>query len=345
MITAAPVIRRPIDQMPAPGMTDFVSIFIAYELNADEYRTTFRHEQAHVWARHNMRRPKACDHAGEWISACEMEIARNIYDAEDIATITAPRSRLHGAFLPDTYPDLPADLRTAEEIYDWLVAHPPDKPLEQCTCHAEDAEECEQGEPQTLESIRAKLDEAEAAQKSEIAAASAYQSALTRPPSLIGEIDAALRVRFVPERSYRRPSRREVGGNVIERGRVVIPRPPLVEIFVDRSGSFSPDKTALAQQKLSSILDRYGASIKNDVFFFGSGKLTAEDNDAGGDTPYHLIAQHLLRSQPTLAIVITDDDPCCDLPSLPKSIRIICAPVGASQTHLAAKIHGKDVLQ
>ncbi len=95
---AAPVVRQPLAMVGAPGKTNFVNIFIASELNSREYRTTLRHEQAHVWARHNARRPsQRNDHA--WITACEMEIARTIYDSADIDTITSPRSRLAGGYL------------------------------------------------------------------------------------------------------------------------------------------------------------------------------------------------------------------------------------------------------
>jgi len=344
MIQAAPVVRKPMKEIGAPGATDFVSIFLAQELNGDEYRTTFRHEQAHVWARHNARRPKIHCHSGEWKIACEMEIARNIYDAIDIATISSPRSRLKGAYLPDTFPDLPTQLLSAEEIYEWLLSNSQQETRSTCSCDCESEEESGSGESKPISEVRSRLDEEEAAEKSSIAAQSAYREAINRPPTLVSEIDAALRTRFVSERSFRRPSRRESSAELIQKGRMAIPRPPLVEIFVDRSGSFTAEKTRAAQEILEKILRRYGASIKKDVWFFGDRRLTADDDRSGGDTPYHLIAHHLMLSAPKLAIVITDDDPCGDLPAIPKSISVICVPIGSSKTNISLKIKGKDVI-
>ncbi len=343
---AAPIIRRPLAALPAPGLTDFVAIFIAAELNAEEYRTTLRHEQAHVWGRHNMRAPRGGD-VPHWKIACEMEIARNIYDDRDIATIKAPRSRLHGGYLPDTIPELPPDLLLAEDIYDWLLAHPqPQSPWELCACDCEKKETAgreDDGAPPapTMGEIRDALDAREKEQNAEIAARQAYRSILSRPPSLSEAIDAALRVRVVSEPSYRRPSRRQVAG-VILRGRVSTPQPPRVEIFVDRSGSFSPEKTWGAEEKLRSLLQRYRATVKSDVWYFGNASLSATDLPGGGDTPYHLIADHLVRSQPKLAIIITDDDPCEPISARPKATQILCVPIGAHSTNVSKQFRGKD---
>jgi hypothetical protein len=346
MIIAAPVVRKPLSSIGSPGATDFVSIFLAEELNADEYRTTLRHEQAHIWARHNMRYNPSFNKK-EWIIACEMEIARNIYSERDISTIIAPRSRLRGGFLPDTYENMPSNLLIAEEIYDWLIENPQENPQENnnqpCVLQIEQGIE-PTSEELTIEEVRRELDKAESTEKSAEAAKTAYLGILYRPPSLISEVDSALRIRTNYERSYRRPSRRNLAKeNVILKGSVNTPRPPLVEIFVDRSGSFSPDKTQVAENYLSKILGRYGVSIKHDVWFFGDGKLTANDNHFGGNTPYRLIAEHLLCSTPKIAIIITDDDPCEDLPSIPKYVKVLCLPVGAKYTQLSTKIGGRDV--
>lgn len=347
-ITAAPVVRKPIASMHkhAPGYTDFVRIYIASELNRAEYRTTLRHEQAHVWARHNMRVPPDA-RADEWMIACEMEIARSIYDDADLATITAPRSRLNGAYLPDTIPDMPADLLLAEDIYQWLVDHPHESP-EQSSCgcgctHTEpDATDDGAPAPMSIGDIRAEMDAQEGRQRAAAVALADYAELLHRRPSLTEAIDAHLRVRVERESSYRRPSRRDVPGAIL-RGRRTEPRPPRVEIFVDRSGSFDEAKTASAEQSLSTILARYGASIRSDVWFFGAGELRARDSRHGGDTPYPLIAEHLLRSRPKLAIVITDDDQCGPLPSIPHGTHILCMPIGCTHTAFAPAIGAVEV--
>src|ERR1700676_1746007 len=134
MLTAAPIVRKPLDTIGAPGMTDFVKIYIASELNTPEYRTTLRHAQAHVWARHNSRRPKDMKRPDLWVTACEMEIARTIYDERDIDNINAPRSRLAGGYLPGSIEGLPSGIVLAEEIYDWLLQQPEATPKMKCMC-------------------------------------------------------------------------------------------------------------------------------------------------------------------------------------------------------------------
>jgi hypothetical protein len=348
-LVAAPIVRKPIDVIGSPGMTDFIRIYIASELNKPEYRTTLRHEQAHVWAGHNRRRPK---HAKDevWKIACEMEIARTIYDDQDIDNINAPRSRLAGGFLPTSIDGLPDDVVLAEDIYEWLMEQPEQKWANRamcCACSCE-GEPDESGETQDIASIvqaaRDKLDKVEATTQSQIAAASAYVSIRNRPPSLTSAVDAALRVRIEREHSYRRPSRRHDGENIILPGSISVPRPPLVEIFVDRSGSFTPDKTAAAERQLRILLSRYGSTIAADVWFFGNGKLIDTDLGGGGNTPYDLIPQHIAMTSPKLAIVITDDDPVdASVCRVDRRTTVLCIPIGCGHTSLARAIGGTDV--
>lgn len=352
ILTAAPIVRQPMEVIGAPGKTDFVRIFIASELNKPEYRTTLRHEQAHVWARHNSRRPKDLSRPDLWVVACEMEIARTIYDERDIENINAPRSRLAGGYLPSSIDGLPVEIVTAEAIYDWLLQNGAEVPKMKCTCSTH-LQECDQpgddmapvNASQAAQAARESLDAEEVSQVSQAAAASAYTAILNRPPTLTEAVDAALRVRIERERSHRRPSRRHADGDILMPGAVSTPRPPLVEIFVDRSGSFSLEKTARAESHLRELLDRYGASIRSDVWFFGSGSLTGHDSPRGGDTPYHLISMHLARTTPKLAIVITDDDPVSEhVTRAEKGVSVICVPVGCSRTNLANVLGGRDVV-
>lgn len=347
MLTAAPVIQKPMASIGAPGMTDFVNIYIASELSKPEYRTTLRHEQAHVWAGHNRRRPKDVQ-IKQWKIACEMEIARTIYDAQDVDNINAPRSRLSGGYLSNTVKDLPPELCLVEDIYAWLLEHPQeDEKSIACICgcnfSADDEYKPIDAAPAALvSSAREKLDTDEVAEKSQISATSTYKTICNRPPSLTEAVDAVLRVRVERERSYRRPSRRGEK-DVIMPGSVSRPRPPLVEIFIDRSGSFTPEKTAQAEANLRRLLSCYGASVKADVWFFGDGVLIDTDQGGGGDTPYHLISQHLAVSMPKIAIIITDDDPVGGHVTRIKGPSIICVPIGCASTKLAVALGGRDV--
>lgn len=347
MLTAAPIIRKPIASIGAPGMTDFVSIYIASELNKPEYRTTLRHEQAHVWAGHNRRRPKDAQ-IKQWVIACEIEIARTIYDTQDVDNINAPRSRLSGGYLSDAVKGLPTGLYLAEDIYAWLLEHPQeDEKITVCTCGCDfsadvKSEPIDASPSDIVSSAREKLDADEVIEKSQAAATSTYKAICNRPPSLTEAIDAALRIRVERERSYRRPSRRGEK-DVIMPGSVSRPRPPLVEIFIDRSGSFTPEKTAEAEANLRKLLSCYGASIRADVWFFGSGVLVSTDPGGGGDTPYHLIPQHLSASMPKIAIIITDDDPVGNHVVKVKGPSIICVPVGCMSTKIAVALGGIDI--
>jgi hypothetical protein len=351
-LTAAPVVRQPMSVIGAPGKTDFSRIYIASELNTPEYRTTLRHEQAHVWARHNSRHPKDLKRPDLWITACEMEIARTIYDERDIENINAPRSRLAGGYLPGSIEGLPKATVTAEAIYDWLLRQPEAAPKMKCMCSVhfpegdESSGQVSQEEASDLaQEAREQLDADEVSKASQAAVGNAYASILSRPPTLTEAVDAALRVRIERERSHRRPSRRHGADSILMPGSISTPRPPLVEIFVDRSGSFSPEKTAKSEFHLRELLSRYGATIRSDVWFFGSGMLTDRDSHKGGDTPYHLISAHLAKTTPKLAIVITDDDPVSkDVTQVVKGIGVVCIPVGCSKTNLAGALGGRDVV-
>lgn len=349
IFVAAPIVRQPLEIVGAPGKTDFVRIFIADELNDREYRTTLRHEQAHVWSRHDCRRPSPVD-VKVWSIACEMEIARTIYDAIDIDTITAPRSRLSGGYLPGSISALPDDLTLAEEIYTWLMEHPEEhSEYVSCTCctnpASEDASDNIESPSKIVEGTRECLDEVEAKAVAKNQLTRSIEDIARRPPSLTEAIDAALRVRVERERSYRRPSRRHEKNDLLPAGHISTPRPPLVEIFVDRSGSFSAEKTAEAEQALSALLSRYRATIRQDVWFFGNGRLSSADIPGGGNTPYDLVANHIHSSLPRVAIVVTDDDSVDGLtiPSMPKNVSILCIPIGCSRTNLAVALGGVDV--
>lgn len=349
MLIAAPIVRKPMDIIGAPGMTDFVKIYIASELNKSEYRTTLRHEQAHVWAGHNRRRPKESIDKF-WKIACEMEIARTIYDVQDLENISAPRSRLSGGYVPRSIDGLPDEMILAEDIYDWLLSQPEESfPESACTCtcdcNSDDGKSLDNDDYDptiTISLIREKLDANEILDKSKIAGSESYNSIRHRVPSLTEAVDAALRVRVERERSYRRTSRRE-GSEIILPGKNSIPRPPLVEIFVDRSGSFSHDKTAIAENKLAELLQRYGVTINSDVWYFGNGVLKDTDFGSGGDTPYHLICQHLAKSIPKLAVIITDDDPVSNMVTPIFGVKVICIPIGCYKTNISVALSGIDV--
>lgn len=346
-LTAAPVIKQHKSLMPAPAYTDFVKIYVDEALSAAEENVAIRHEQAHIWCEHNLRSRK--DRVDEiWRVSCELEIARNIYTVEDIAVISRPRSRLSGGYLPSSINELPEEIILAEEIYDWLINNQ-DKMLQKqsfcsCSCISENEEEKVQtDEPGELVSAAKEADEKNEIQKQiQENISSKIKTVKHRQPSLADELDALLRHRIVRERSYRRPSRRTGDESIIEKGLYSSQRRPLIEVFVDRSGSFDGTKTSIAETVLKMVLLKYNVQIKYDVFFFGNDKLSPNDFVGGGNTPYHLIVKHIEKTQPKIALVITDDD-AAHSTKIKAKTNIMCLPVGARSTKFAAATGGKDI--
>lgn len=337
------VIRDTRDNIGVPAKTDFIKIYIDEDVSHKEYDVLFKHEQAHIWLEHNKRIVKGMKKE-IWDVSCELEIARNIYDENDITIIKAPFSSISKGFVPDTIQDLPKDVLIAEEIYDWLLKNQKEQPENKtCNCskHSEKTIDNKISKIEAEKIIKEAKEKIEDMQSSKIAEKNTkinLKEIKSRKPSLSSELDAVLRMRIERDKSYRRPSRKE---NIdhIEKGKVTVANSPLVEIFIDRSGSFTPEKTKLAQKALEIILKRYNSSIKYDVWFFGSGKISSKDF-CGGDTPYHLIQDHLLITKPKIAIVVTDNDQCDEMTI---KVKTIVMPINCTETNFAKKSGAIDV--
>jgi len=342
---AAPLVRIPLSQMPsgAAAYTDGCTIFIPIGCAAADERTMIRHESAHIWLRHFTRRGGRKFRL--WAVACEMEIARNIYDDTDLRTIADRSSILHGAYLPDSVPDCPDTLRLAEEIYDWLMTN--DKPITvKCACKVCDATDDPSTEDITVEDItavRGMLDELcrQTILQKNIGQAVREKS----PPSLASEMDALFRTALVRERTYKRPPRTDSTNGFIERGRSNLLRSPRVQIYVDRSGSFTAQKTAAAQSTLSVVCDRYRSRIKSDVFYFGADTVSSADIAGGGNTPYHLVVEHINRTVPAVVIVLTDGDAAAGCGFVADGVRVLVVPIDCSTTDFAAQVGGLEIKQ
>lgn len=365
-LPAAPIIMQPLAEIGAAGKTDGCNIWLASELNDEELGVARIHEESHVWLWHGKRshdirknEPKKYNH-NLWNLAADMEIARNIYSQQEIDIIKAPRSRLKGGIVHDSVEDLPTDLLHAEVIYDWLCSNQPKHDHKGCSCIMEESPEQENSEHSSpsaeeviarLKEVREEKERAEQGKKEEKHSRQLQEQTQAqllalrnRPPSLTEEISAALRVRHERPRSYARPGRKEMLNGLINKGRKSTPRPPLVEIYIDRSGSFDGNKTKSANDAVNKVLSRYKASIKHDTYYFGSDELRVQDTHAGGNTPYGLIIRHLKQSTPKLAVIITDDDACENYSKdIPMQTTIICVPIGCANTKFAANSGGKDV--
>lgn len=361
MRALAKIIRLPRSDMPAPAFTDFSRIYVAREANRVQDALLVLHEQAHIWLNHKTRRPD--DFGTEsfdktlWDCAMEMEIARNIYTQKDDDEISKPMTILSGAFLRDSFPSMPPDLLLAEEIYDWLKKNPQEVPScaarKFCACSEhgdedgdEDDEDATSGKisAEEMKEIKAGLEKLAETMETE-AKKITINSIKVRKPSLAGEIDHILRSRKVKNRTYMRPSRREAPPFIL-RGSKKLKKVPLVEIFVDRSGSMSGEKTAASVGKLKKVLAQYRASVECDVFYFSNGRIYNHDVPPNGGNPYPLVMAHLEKSRPKVAIIITDydlEETRGLTPLSHRETKILCVPVCAERTAIANLIGAKDV--
>jgi hypothetical protein len=235
-------------------------------------------------------------------------------------------------------------------MYNWLVQRQESLP------DVGDCVQDEEGEGDTpppskeeiaarLEDLKNDIQEREASARQEKEVAALIEQIKSRPPSLIAEINAGLRVRVDRPRTYARQGRRELQGGLFDKGRKVEPRPPLVEIYIDRSGSFCAEKTRVANETVLKVLARYKASIKVDTYYFGNDQLRVSDNKQGGNTPYNLIIDNLCKTMPKIAVIITDDDGCDDYTNrISEQTTVLCVPVGCQKTIFAEKVGGKDVV-
>lgn len=348
------VVVLPDKELPeAPAKTDFTRIYVRRSLDAREREVAEKHERAHILCGHGWRRPSKSltddSHAQAWRIATEMEIAINIYDDDDEAVIMSPLSRLHGGYTRHSLPGLPSDITMAEGIYEWLLSQPQEKSAG-CKCcdgaeqeKPEDAAQDADAITKIISDAKEKIEEYARSLRSQAAVIADAMRMKNRPPNLVAELDAALRVRTERIASYRRPSRRH-DDTIVLHGVVHAPLPPLVEIYVDRSGSFTPQKTASAQIVLDMMLRRYGATIRHDTWYFGNDRVSDKDDIRGGNTPYCLVTQMIHEHAPSIAIIITDDDDTGEVTKPRTTTKTIVIPIGCSQSRIARSIGAVDVI-
>ena len=375
----AEVVRRPKSQMRAPAYTDGLKIYIANNLSKREERLAIIHEQAHIMLNHFNRGKRVLAKElkefdkDKWEMSLELEIARHLYSDADEALITSERSGLHGGVVRDSIPELPPEIVIAEDIYEWLKQNKSDQPeMTICLCSHDDKDSDEGNKPDkdsdegnkpdkdsdegnkpdkvyTSDEVKkiieviGELIDAKNKQETLLKNnAEMFENIKKRKPTLISEIDKSLRTRAESHKSYRRPSRYP-DTDFILKGRMTRHLSPLVEIFLDRSGSFTPEKTRKANDVVQKVLQKYGSSIRKDVWFFGSDKISSEDFE-GGNTPYHLIIEHLNKTVPKIAIVITDDDSAHGCNPLANPLtKILCIPIDCVETDFNKLKIGMDV--
>jgi hypothetical protein len=354
MKTAAKVVKLSRSTMPAPAYTDFSSIFIAREATPAQEKILIAHEQAHIWLNHHTRRAPDFN-SGEydrkiWDTALEMEIARCIYTPEDEDEIRKPLTLISGGFVSDSFKKMPSNIILAEDIYIWLKNNPQEmhKNIKFCSCpeHSENDSQNPSEPPSQEEIKQLKLAIKHLAETISTKGDKYSAQKIIKPkPSLASEIDYIFRNLKQKRGSYLRPSRREVEPFIL-RGKKKYRKRPAVEVYVDRSGSMSGEKTGASIERLKTILSRYRATIKNDVFYFSDGKIYPHDVRPSGGNPYPLVMEQIEKNRPTVAIIITD----YDLeeteglkPLSHRETKILCVPVCAERTAISNLIGAIDV--
>jgi len=140
------------------------------------------------------------------------------------------------------------------------------------------------------------------------------------------------------KQSYARPSRRT--SDELSKGTKRKYTKPKVIIYLDRSGSFTPAKTAHAANIVKKLLKRYEATIESALLYFTNGQVTDKEPTYIGDTPYGAVVASINLLNPALAIVVTDDDEMDTSQAL--NVKTIVIPVCQAQTKFAKQYNLKE---
>jgi hypothetical protein len=317
---------------PAPAWTDYKNIHILNHITGEDERVLLVHESSHVWLEHD-RRSHHLERQDLASIACELEIARAIYTPEELAHIKQS-TILKGGATDETFPEIPKDLIYLEDIYEWLVKNAPETPPPKGTCIRHEhggQDESEEQQTSIIKSPVQLIEEAQERVKSIPKPVEVLYPAVKRS-FIASELEAANGHARLKKRSFARPSRRF--DTEFTRGTKRVLAKPKVVIYVDRSGSFTPEKTAAAEDALAKLLNRYKATIESTTLYFTEGRIWDKEPEENSDTPYDAVVKSIETVKPALAVVITDDDPLpYGMPTLTQKTVVI--PIGCKTTEFA----------
>lgn len=340
---------------PAPGYTNYTKVFVSRSLSKPEQDTILKHELAHIYLQHNSRLRDLLVEEGEvdllrWNRACDLEIAKHIYDDHDEAVLTSPINYLGsvGVILKRHTEQWP-DCEFAEQYYralseeSTLFSHDGDVNQELADL-LESLDEAPGGVQKAVGELVEEAKERIADHLAQEKAAVEAEKALHTPPkpSLASAIDRHLgRAKIDMIKTYRVPNRRSLESDFIKRGRTPKEKTAKVTVYVDRSGSFDATKTAASEEALKTILRKYRARIDCDVLYFNNSVLTKDPKYGQGGTNYLAVWSNILRDRAEVSVVITDSDPCEPLPvdprEKPPTVVVVHIGGGSSQFGRAAK--------
>ena len=316
----------------------YETIYINESLAEDYYNLALRHEQYHCNAMHGLRSKRFKPlNKNQWNIALDLELARAIYSDEDEALINAIRSPLKGGITRD-FQDIDSSIVLAEDLYP-LIKLDGEQGFDGHT---------QEGNPQdanqdvsNLDTLikEAKQKDIETKEEQEQAKVSNKVAERTKQASLAmlsrntlaSTIDSIAQSASGRDRNFSRPSRRPIAGGIITRADVREDKKPEVFLFVDCSGSFTPEKTKHSEEKVKRLTSMYGWRLKLSTFYFGDDKIGTKRLHGGGNTPYYLVSDTIDKHQPKLAIVITDNDGH-ESYTPPKGTKIATISIGCDKT-------------
>jgi len=360
---------------PAPGWTDYKNIHILDHLTGEDERIILTHESAHVWLKHD-ERSKGLANKKLSTMAQELEIARCIYTDDETYHIKDSITDLAGGMVKNSIPRLPNNIVYLEDIYEWLVANVTEDEIKRSgkTCCGRTHETNEQngdddgdisddnGDDDGDSSSNGESDNSKPSPGPGINSDSdgspevvkelldAVKKQLASIPKKIiynykptksfiaTELEAINAGARRKKQSYARPSRRT--SDELSKGTKRKYTKPKVIIYLDRSGSFTPAKTAKAASMVKKLLKRYEATIESAVLYFTNGAVTDKEPTYSGDTPYHAVVTSINYLNPALAIVVTDDDMMDTTQEL--NVKTIVIPVCQAQTNFAKQYNLKE---
>lgn len=343
---------------PSIGYTDFTNVYISTSVvRADERNVLLLHEYSHIWLNHltryRVKNSVTRMNRSVWNIACDMEIAIHMYTDDDERVINSPRSMLGGGITTkDAERYAPAIY--AEELYDALMKETEEK-IQQLVEKLLDAanseflsddegtsfDELSDIEKEALIRAAQKLRDENTQNNQDKQAKEQAQRAVdgfSAPrPSAGSLIDRYLgRSAVTRIASYRRPSRRQSQSIFLRKGEVAVPKSPRLTLYVDRSGSFSSDKTAQSVDMVLRLLTKYRGRVEHDVIYFNDVLLKTDPGHGSGGTNYQPVVDNIYADRAQLSIIITDSDSATGV-SVPSNLPpIFVIPVGCHQTSLAS---------
>lgn len=333
------------DDLEVPGRTDGMVIEISSSLSHDERKVVLLHELGHILLGHVPKSkyrnydPRISNLAGD------AEIAITMYGDDEEEVMGRPRSQLDGGITRQWVKENAPGCRTFSELYEHLKKNGKTEddgnvwPMPVNTPGDGESDDGKDLPPSVIEALKEACKEAITKKVNGLSAVSKIEkmSAIKPKPRRKGVSDYVAEVAdeaLARRRSWRRMSRRP-NDPFLKKGVVSERTRPKVSVYVDRSGSFNQDKTMEAEKELEILSRRYGYIVDFDSFFFG-GTLSAKDDIRNMSTNYAAVADHIISTRPRLAVVITDDDPCDNLPARPKETRVVVKTIGCTSSNFAS---------